>query len=218
RDPELFLVPRNLKAGAVIVQSVWLPHGRGDAFDFGDAIRDVVHPRGPHSVLGFVVALHPDFHGRQHSHHFLFAYFHAAAMAVVRGAGHPRGLDQILAAQQESGALRASERLSAAIADQRRATPEVDVGYRKHLGRGVGQYRNISLLREAEKDVVIERTILRGGPGQNVYHRNPRPEGGFVFSRVSHLDDAHADGADGLVVFIARVLRDHDLVFGEPAQ
>ena len=139
-------------------------------------------------------------------------------MPVMRRARDPGGLQQVLAAEDQTGALRPAQALAAAVAYERGAALQVDVGNGQHLGRRVGEHGDILLLGNTVDGVVGERTAFHTVAGHDVHHRHFRTERGFVFRCIAHLDDAHAHRADRLIVFVARGLRDHHLVFREAGQ
>ena len=105
----------------MIAEAARFADGSGDAIDLGDAVGDVVHPAGPHLALGFVIALHPHLDRREHADNFFLPHLHGAAVAVMGRAHHPCRLDQVFAAKNHAGALRAAQRLTAAVA--RRTAP-----------------------------------------------------------------------------------------------
>ena len=137
---------------------------------------------------------------------------------MVRRARHPGGLQQIFAAQDQAGALRSAQALAAAVAHEGGAALQIDVGDGQHLGRGVGEHRNVLLLGDAVDGVVVERAALHPVAGHDVDHRDLRSERGLVLRRIAHFDDAHAHRADRLIVLVARGLRNHHLVLGEARQ
>src|ERR1039458_10212045 len=172
RDAQLGGVPTDRQTRAVVGQPPRLAHGRRDAIDFGDPICNVVHPGGPHRDFGLVIALHPHLDRHEHADGLLLAQLHGAAMAMMRRAGDPGGLDEILAAQQDSGALRPADALAAAVAHQRGAPLEVDVGNRQHLSGGVHQHGDVLFLGDAVNGVVRQRSGFGSGPGEHVDHRD----------------------------------------------
>ena len=115
-DAQLRRIPVDRKSRAVIAEASRLAHRRGDAVDFGDAVRDGLHPLRPRLVFLLVVALHPHLDRGQQPENLLFADLHGAAVAVVRRARNPRGLQQVLAAENQPGALRSAQALAAAVA------------------------------------------------------------------------------------------------------
>ena len=75
----------------------------------------------PPLPFGLVVALDPHLDRHQHADRFFLADLHRPGVAVMRRAVDPRGLHQILAAEQQARGLRTAQALAAAVADERRA-------------------------------------------------------------------------------------------------
>ena len=94
----------------------------------------------------------------------------------------------------------------------------MDVGDGEDLGGGVDQDRHLLLARHGGDRLGAERAGIRVRAGEDVDHRRPRAECRLELFGRAHFDDAHADGADGRVVDVARMPRDDDFVFREPAQ
>ena len=101
-------------------------------------------------------------------------------------------LQQVLAAQHQARALRPAQALAAAVADERGAALQVGIRDGQHLGRGVGEHRDIFLLGNTVNLVVCQRAAFHPVAGHNVDHRDFRPERRFVLRRVAHFDDANA--------------------------
>ena len=111
--------------------------------------------REPRLPVGVVIALHPRLDGRQHAERFLAADLVVAARTVVRRAGLPRRHQEVLAAEEQAGALRPADRFAAAVGDDRRAFLEVHVRDRQHLGGRIDQDRDVLRLRDPRH--VLER-------------------------------------------------------------
>ncbi len=170
----------------------------------------------PVPPLGGVIALHPVLDRREHADHLFAPDLHGARVAVVRRAVDPGGLHQILAAEQQPGALRTANELAAAVADERGAALQVNVRNREDLRRRVDEAparcaasRCAAIASVDIGPAVVPRT------GEDVDHRGPRADRELQRLRRLDLDDLHADGANRRVVDVARVRRDDDFVPGE---
>jgi hypothetical protein len=136
----------------------------------------------------------------------------------MRRAADPRGLHEVLAAEQQSGGLRPAQALAAAVADERGAELQVDVRYGQDLGRRVDQHRHAALVRGLADGLRARRAFVRVRAGQDVAERCARAEGGLELVGRLDLDDLHARRAQRRVVDVAGVLRDDALVLREAAQ
>ena len=116
---------------------------RLDAVDRRHALGDRVQPGEPRLPLGRVIALHPRLDRRQHAQRFLAPDLVVAARTVMRRAGLPRRLQDVLAAEQQPGALRSADRLAAAVGDDRRAALQVHVRNGQHFGRRIDEDRDV---------------------------------------------------------------------------
>ena len=136
-------VPQIASDGLLFERPVGSRTRRPDAVDRRDPLRDRVQPRQPRLPLAGVIPLHPRFDRCQHAQRFLAADLVVPAGAVMRSAGLPRRLQDVLAAEQKPGALRPADRLAAAVGDDRRAALQVHVGNGQNLGRRIHEDRNV---------------------------------------------------------------------------
>ena len=122
--------------------------------------------------------------------------------AVMRGAGLPRGLQDVLAAEEQSGALRTADRLAAAVRDDRRAALEVDAGNGQDLGRRVDEDGNVPGLGDPGDG--LQCHWPRTGPvvRHQIDHGRSRVE--RVLELLDRLDRDHRDAhvADSVVVHV----------------
>ena len=174
----------------------------------------------------------------------LLADLHAAPEAVVRRLGRlaldPRldvdvhverlqadGLDQLAAAGEHAGSLRAADRLAAAEDDERRALVDepAEVRRRRQLGRGVDDHGYA--VRRGELADAAQRNAVRVGERELADRdgvlRERRLELPFVRQadafdpRVADLDDPGAGGSEGPVVGVAMASL-HDDLRGHPGR
>ena len=146
REPELLRIPPDRDARAAVAQAGagLALHDGGHAGDLRRRDRAMCsHRADPLLPLGGVIALDPALDRDEHADHLFAADLHGARVAVMRRAVDPRGLHEILAAEQQPRALRPADELAAAVADQRRAALQVDVRNGENLGRGVHQHRHV---------------------------------------------------------------------------
>ena len=108
----------------------------------------MLEPTVPGTQLLGMIALRPHLDGRDHAHDLFAPDLEAAAEAMMRSAANPRRLRQILAADQETGALRSAQALAAAVGDQIRPLLKVWIGYRQAVGRSVDENRNAVRFRQ----------------------------------------------------------------------
>ena len=136
-------VPRDRQRRALVRQIGGLAHGRLHAVDGRDPLRDRVEPGEPGLPFGGVIALHPRLDRRQHAERLLAAHLVVAPRAVMRRAGLPRRQQDVLAAEQQPGALRTADRLAAAVGDDGGAALQVHVGNRQHFGGRIDEDRDV---------------------------------------------------------------------------
>src|SRR4029077_19243182 len=108
-------------------QIAWLPHRRLHAVDRRHALPDVLQPGEPRLPLAGMIPLHPGLDRGQHAQRFFSTHFVIAAGTVMWSAGLPRGLEDVLATEQESRALRSADGLAAAVRDDRGAALQMHV-------------------------------------------------------------------------------------------
>ena len=115
-DAERLRVPLDRDTRAAVAQRRvgFSLHVGGDAGDLRHLTSDVVAARDPRLPLGGVIAPDPVLDRDQHADHLFAADLHRARVAVVRRAVDPRGFDEILAAEEQSGALRSADVFAAA--------------------------------------------------------------------------------------------------------
>ena len=89
---------------------------------------------------------------------------------------------------------------------------------RQDLGGSVDEHRNVLLIRQLRDRSRAERPLIGFGAREDVDHCSSRTKGGFELLTGTHLDDVHADRADGCVVHVARVLWNDDFVLRKPGQ
>jgi hypothetical protein len=159
-----------------------------------------------------VIALHPALYGREHRDHFFAADLHAAGISVVRRAVNPRGLHEVLPAEQQPRTLRAAQAFASAVGDERRAILEVHVGNGENFRGRVDENRHAAAVRRFRDRARAERACVGLGPGEDVDHRRARAECRLELLARAHLDDADAGRTDGGVVDVARVARDDHFV------
>ena len=155
RDAELLRVPADGEIGRLVVAALlFWPHRGGHPRDLGHAIRDERESGDPLLEHRGVIALDPALDGHDHANDFLAANLHRARVAVMRRAVHPRGLAEILAPKQEPRALRAANRLAAAVADERRAPLQVHVGVDgQHLRGRIHEHRDVAAPSRPQKSL-----------------------------------------------------------------
>ena len=122
---------------------------------------------------------------------------------------------QVFPSEQQAGGLRPAQAFAPAIGHERCAVLQVHVGNRQNLCRGVDHDRHTLRLGDRRNGFHVERAVVRVRAGKNVDHRGPWPERGLELGERRYFDDAHADGAKGRVVHVARMRRDDSFVFRE---
>jgi len=147
-----------------------------------------------------VITLHPRFDRRQHAQRFLASDLVVSPGAVMRGACLPRRLQDVLAAEEKSGALRTADRLAAAVGDDRRAALEVHAGNGQDLGRRVDEDGNVFGLGDLGDRLQRHRPRTRPVVRKQIDHGRSRVE--RVLELFDRLDRDHCDAhvADGVVV------------------
>ncbi len=129
-----------------------------------------------------------------------------AAEGMVRRGVYPRCLDQILAAQQQPGRLRAAQALAARVGNQIGAPAEMHIRHLQPFRRGVHQQRHTVLFRDRSKSLHAQRPGI-ARPRQHHHHRCPLVKRLPVFVNRAHIDKLPARPADGMIVDIARINR-----------
>ena len=117
RDANPLRIPFN-DHGRIRAGALGLLHAGRDAWHARDLIADLLQPGLPLLEIGVEVAAGEDIDRREHADDLLLADLHHAAERVMRGAVHERRPDEVLPAEQQTGALRAAQRLAAAVGDQ----------------------------------------------------------------------------------------------------
>ena len=134
RDANPLRIPFNdhcrIGAGAL-----GLLHAGRDAWHARDLIADLLQPGLPLLEIGVEAAAGEDLDRREHADDLLLADFHHAAERVMRRAVHERRPDEVLPAEQQPRALRAAQRLAAAVGDEIGAAREIGVRSRSGAPR-----------------------------------------------------------------------------------
>jgi hypothetical protein len=131
---------------------------------------------------------------------------------VVGRALDPGRPDEVLAPEEQAGALRAAEALAAAVADEVGPGLEVDVRDGEDLGGGVDEDRNAPGPRPHADGAGVERALVDPGTGEDVHHGRAGAEGGLQLGHGRNIDDPHPRRTHRRVVDVAGVPRDDDLV------
>src|SRR5262249_40141112 len=204
REATSFLIPGNLQRG-IAVAVVRNVDAGGDAGNGFDKLGDAIDAGVPLGVELFWIGLEPGFDGSEHADHFFLADLHwAADGAFPRRAVAKRGIDQVLAAEQDAAALRTLESFAAGEA------VEIDL----HLGveREIVRWRNTGGVVEKHGDVVRLGSGEIGGEFVaevgGVDHRGLFVDGVGDFVGVFDEDEFGAGEADGVVKGAAAA--DHD--------
>ena len=111
--------------------------------------------------------------------------------------------------------LRSAQALAAAVADQRRAVLQMDVGHGEDFRRRVHQDGHVLRLRDRRHHLDRKRAVVGVRAGEHVDHRGARPERRFELLHRLDFDDLDADRPHRGVVDVARVLRDDRFILGE---
>ena len=90
-----------------------------------DAIGDDLATLLPFTPFGRVIALDPCFDGGQHAERLFPSHLVVATGTVMRRAGLPGGLQDVLPSEQQSRALRTADGLAAAVRDDGGAALQV---------------------------------------------------------------------------------------------
>ena len=172
--------------------------------DGGHAPRDVVEPGEPRLPFGFVIALHPRLDRRQHPERFFAADLVVAARTVVRRARLPRRHQNVLAAEQQAGALRPADRFAAAVGDDRwrlsgGARSGSSAPRRPHRS-GSGCSFGFAILATFSSDSGPDEA----GRRSEIDHRRARTQRVLELFRRVDRDHLHADVADRVIVDVAR--------------
>ena len=153
----------------------------------------------------------PCLNGGQDADDLLLGDLQSASEGVVRRAVRHSGADQVAAAHQQAGALRAANDLAAAVRHQVRALRDVRVGHDEVVGRGVHQDRDAGRFGDGRDVLEVELGLAEVIPEQ-LDHGRMRADGGPQFLRRIDLDHGDAERAHGVVVPVARFLGDDHLV------
>ncbi len=149
-----------------------------------------------------MVELHEALERDEHAQHLFLVDLHAATdrVAVGRRVGAGRG-DQVLAPEQQAGALRAANALAARerheVEAHRGELPEVLD--RRHVGRAVVHRHDLVLPAESD-ELLVPNLPDRVVVVVEEHHRRLRADGALEFVGGLDLDDPHAAVADGVVV------------------
>ena len=137
---------------------------------------------------------------------------------MMRRAVNPCRADEIFASEEETGALRAADAFASAVGDERGAVFQVHVRNGQDLRRSIDEHRNTFLIGQLCDRSRAERPLVGFGTRENVDHRRTWTERRVELLAGANLDDAHADGTDGGVIHVARVLRDDHFIFRKAPQ
>jgi hypothetical protein len=149
-----------------------------------------------------MIPLDEEVEGDEHAEHFFFVDLHAAANAVGVGRRvQARGCDEILFTEQQAGALRPTDPLSAGERHQVEAHTGVlpQVLHRWHVGSGIVEGRNPVFLPELRKLLVFNLADEVVGVVEE-HHGGLVVDGPLQLLSGFDFDDPHAAVANGVVV------------------
>jgi len=99
-DTHLLSIPPDCQLRRAIGEATRLEDLGRDTGDLLDFRVDLVKPGLPRLPLCVMIATDPNFDDGEQAHDVFFGDFHWASKSVVRGAVEPRGLDEVLAADE----------------------------------------------------------------------------------------------------------------------
>ncbi len=138
---------------------------------------------------------------------------------MVRRAVDPGRLDEILAAEQQAGALWPADHFAAAVGDERRAALQVHVRQDgQDLRRGVDEDRDIVLFGHGGNGLDRHRSAVGAGAPFDIDHGRLRTDRELQGIHRVDFDQLGAHRRDCRVVAVPRLRRNDDFVLGEASQ